>query len=190
MTLRHTISVFALLMSTFLSAAAETKMTIITSTGSVSFVADENWPVLTMQTKLPVATVAFQLPNAGDANTDHSTNLVLQLFDPQSEKGKSAYAAPQAVPGGSNRQERQWEGWAIVRHDAQQGGIDYTVFDASRPDIGDVSGRVRLAWPSLDGNAASYDADVQARFRDFLKSIQWGKGAHIPEKGEDIRRQK
>lgn len=190
MKLHRTISLFVLLMSTFLSAAAETKMTIITSTGSVSFVADDNWPVLTMQAKLPVATVAFQLPNAGDANTDHSTNLVLQLFDRQSEKGKSAYAAPQAVPGGTNRQERQWDGWTIVRHDAQQGGIHYTVVDASRPDIGEVSGRVRLAWPSLSANAPSYDADVQGRFRDFLQSIHAKNGAHIPEKGEVIRRPK
>jgi hypothetical protein len=188
MKLRRTICLFSLLMSTLLSAAAETKMTIITSTGTVSFIADDNWPVLTMQTKLPVATVAFQLPNAGDANTDHSTNLVLQLFDRQSEKGKSSYAAPQAVPSGTNRQERQWEGWTIVRHDAQQGGIHYTIFDASRPDIGEVAGRVRLAWPSLSANPPSYDADVQARFRDFLKSIHSNKGAHIPEKGEVIRR--
>jgi hypothetical protein len=188
MKLRRTICLFAFLMSTIFSAAAETTMTVITSTGSVSFVADDNWPVLKMQTKLPVATVAFQLPNAGDANTDHSTNLVLQLFDRHSEEGKRSYAAPQAVSGGSNRQERQWEGWTIVRHDAQQLGIHYTVFDASRPDIGDVSGRVRLAWPSLSSNARSYDDDVQARFRNFLKSIHAGKGNRIPEAGEVIRR--
>jgi hypothetical protein len=76
MKLRLAISLFALLMSTLLPVAAETKMTIITSNGGVSFVADDNWPVLKMQTKLPGATVAFQLPNAADSNTDHLPQTV------------------------------------------------------------------------------------------------------------------
>ena len=190
MKIRQTAGLFALLMTTCLTAAADTKFKIITNKGFVAFAAEDNWGVLKMQPKLPVAMVAFQLPNPADAKTDHSTNLALKLYDRKSEIAKAAYNAPLTVPGGTNRQEQKWAGWTLVRHDAQDRGVTYTIIDAKRPDIGDVASTVRLAWPRLKGNAPTYDAQVETRLRNFLKSIKASKGPYKPEKGEVVRRLK
>jgi hypothetical protein len=170
------------------SAMADTMLKLVTNNGVVSFVADDQWPVVSMQSKLPVAAVAFQLPNAADEDTPHSTNLVLKLYDQNSEKGKSAYAAPAPHYGAAPLPVEKWQGWTISRQETQTNGVPYTILDAKRPDVGDVSASARLAWPHLAANARSYDRDVELRFRQFLQSVQGKRGKYEPQEGEVVRR--
>ena len=169
-------------------AMADTMLKVITNNGVVAFVADDQWPVISMQSKLPIAAVVFQLPNAADENTPHSTNLVLKLYDQNSEKGKSAYAAPVPHYGTAALQLEKWQGWTISRQETQTNGVPYTILDAKRPDVGDVSASARLAWPHLAANPRSYDRDVELRFRQFLQSVQGKPGKYEPQEGEVVRR--
>lgn len=169
-------------------AIADTTLKLITNNGVVSFVADDQWPVLSMQSKMPVAAVVFQLPNAADENTSHSTNLVLKLYDKHSEKGQSAYNAPAPHYGAAALSVEKWQGWTISRQQTQTDGVPYTILDAKRPDVGDVSASARLAWPHLTTNATSYDRDVERRFRQFLQSVQGTLGKYQPQEGEVVRR--
>lgn len=180
--------VFLGLIALCMPATADTLLKIVTNNGAVSFVAHDNWPVLSMQSKLPVAAVVFQLPNPADENTPHSTNLVLKLYDKLSEKGKSAYATPAPRYGTVAPTVRTWEGWLISRQEFQQNGVPYTILDAKRPDVGDVSASVRLAWPHLAANVPSYDRDLELQFQQFLRSVQGQTGKYKPQDGEVIRR--
>lgn len=177
----------AILLAALLPAHA-VQLKIITKNGTVSFAPPDHWIVLSMQTKLPVARVVFQLPNIADEQTEHSTNLVLNLYDKLADQGKSAYASVPTVPGGSNRKEWTWERWTMVRHDAQQGGVPYTIIDARRPDVGGVAASVRFAWPHLKRNAASYDADVQQSLRIFLLSVEGSEEPYVRSEQDKIYR--
>jgi len=169
------------------SASAATQLKIVTARGVVSFVADDEWPVLSMQTKLPIATVVFQLPNAADEGTPDSTNLALRLFD-DSPVARKAFDAPVGQLGDAPVITQDWEGWSVSRRTARQGDSVYTIIDAKNARVADVAASIRLAWPHLPGNTASHDADMEARFREFLRSVQGEIGPYAPENGEVVRR--
>ncbi|UUZ55822.1 hypothetical protein LP419_10165 [Massilia sp. H-1] len=96
-------------------ARASTELTIITGNGSVSFVAEDNWPVLSMQTKLPVAAISFQLPNPADIDTPHSTSIALTLYDLKSEQGQRAFGAFPPPAGTMSKTVMKWGGWTVTR---------------------------------------------------------------------------
>ncbi len=169
------------------TASSATQLKIVTPTGVVSFVAEDNWPVLSMQTKLPIAAVVFQLPNAADDGTPHSTNLILKFYD-NSKKARRAFDAPLQQYGETPQKTESWEGWSMSSQVARQGDSLYTILDAKRSDVGDVSASARLAWPHLPGNPATYDKDMEARFRVFLQSVQGQVGPYTPQAGETVRR--
>jgi hypothetical protein len=174
---------------TSLPAIAATQLKIVTNNGAVSFVVDDNWPVIKSQTRLPVAAIVFQLPNLADEQTSHSSNLVLKLYDTNVAVGQQSYATAmdKRYDAIAPKVER-WNGWMISRQQSQQHGVPYTILDAKRPDVADVSVSVRLAWPHLAANVRSYDQDMERRFREFLQSVQGQSGKYTPEKGEVIRR--
>lgn len=176
-----------LLVAWCISASAATQLKIVTARGVVSFVADDDWTVLSMQTKLPVAAVVFQLPNAADQGTPHSTNLILKLHD-NSTAAREGFEAPVQQRGGTPASVKAWEGWRVWRQTARQGDSVYTILDAKRDHVADVAASVRLAWPHLPANTKRYDADMEARFRAFLRSIDGQVGPHTPVSGEMIRR--
>ena len=78
--------------------------------------------------------------------------------------------------------------WTIHRQKAKQGGTVYSILDAKRDRVADVSVSVRLAWPRLAANSASYDANMESTFRGFLTSIHGAIGPYTPAEGEVIRR--
>jgi hypothetical protein len=171
-----------------LDARASTEFTIITVNGGVSFVAEDDWPVLTMQTKLPVAVVGFQLPNVADSDTPHSTSIALVLYDLKSEQGQRAFMAFPPIAGKMSPTVMKWGGWTVTRQQAADQGAEYTILDAKNPHIGEVAASARLAWPHLKANAPMYDRNIELQFRKFLESVTGKIGPHIRQDGEVIRR--
>lgn len=162
-------------------------MKIFTTGGYVEFTVGGDWAVLSMQSTLPIATAMFQIPNPADAGTPDSTNLVLLLFDPRSEIARAKFDAI-VLHQGSTPIEQTYGPWTTFRQEADQGATRYTILDAKRVDVGDVSASVRLAWPHLKENAAGYDESMEAMFREFLNSVEGKLGPNVPQPGEVIRR--
>lgn len=169
-------------------ARASTELTIITGNGSVSFVAEDNWPVLSMQTKLPVAAISFQLPNPADLDTPHSTSIALMLYDLKSEQGQRAFGAFPPPAGPMSKTVMKWGGWTVTRQRGADEGAEYTILDAKNSAVGDVAASARLAWPHLKANAPLYDQHIELRFRQFLESVKGKIGPHVRQDGEVIRR--
>jgi hypothetical protein len=178
----------ALLVSWAASAAADTELTIVTKKGYVAFVAADHWPVLQMETEMPVAVAVFQLPNAADEDTPDSTNLIVQLFERGSEQEKTIYEAPVRQHGADAPAVESFEAWQIYRQTAEQGSTTYSIWDARKGGVVDVSVSVRLAWPHLPKNAPGYAAEMERTFRTFLQSIRGGLGEYRPREGEVMRR--
>jgi len=57
------------------------ELKILTTKGFVAFTVEDDWRVLSMQTKPPIAFAIFQVPNFADEGTPESTNLVISLFN-------------------------------------------------------------------------------------------------------------
>lgn len=179
---------FAFLLATCcVDVSADTRLEIVTAEGFVSFVADENWPVVSMQAKPPISTFIFQLPNAADEGTQHSTNLILVLFD-KSPPARQAFDAPIQQLGKLPAVVETWHGWTVTRQSANQGKTAYTILDAKRADVGDVSATVRLAWPNLPANPATYDQEMEATFLSFISAIEGRPGTYTPTEGATVRR--
>lgn len=169
-------------------AAADSEMKIITTNGYVAFRVADHWPVLQMQTKMPVAAAVFQLPNSADEDTPDSTNLIIQLFEHGSEKERSAFATPVRQYGPVAPKAESFGGWEIYRQEAPQGDTDYSIWDAKKSGIADVSIAVRLAWPHLPNNPANYPNEMEKTFKAFLTSVWGGLGQYRPKEGEVMRR--
>lgn len=76
---RSGVFLFLALCSASIEAAVEMK--IVTTAGFVAFTVEDNWSVLTVQSRMPIATAAYQIPNAADNGTKDSTNLAAMLFE-------------------------------------------------------------------------------------------------------------
>ena len=170
------------------SAFADTSLKIITNAGVVGFTVDDGWAVLNMQSKLPVATAVFQIPNVADKQTNDSTNLVLKFYDLNTEVGRAAYDAPVKQFGNSAPKEEIFGPWTLLRQEALQGTTRYTILDARRGSLADVSATARIAWPHLKNNAKKYDAQIEGRFRSFLNSVHGELGLYKPQENEVTRR--
>jgi hypothetical protein len=162
--------------------AAEVELKIITAKGYVAFAVGDDWPVLDMQTRTPVASAVFQLPNAPDKGTPDSTNLILQLWENGSEKQKTVYEAPVRQYGPVAPVAESFEGWMVFRQEGLQGNTMYSIWDARKSGIADVSVSVRLAWPHLPNNPPGYAEDMERTFRAFLSSVWGGVGEYKPKK--------
>ena len=182
---------YALLFAGLLGAGAATadmELTIVTPKGHVAFTTADDWAVLQMQSKLPVAVAVFQLPNPADADTPDSTNLVLTLFEHGSEKEKTVFAAPVRQLGAAPPATEAFGGWTIYRQDATQGATQYSIWDAKKEGVADVSASVRLAWPHLANNPTDYGERMDATFKAFLSSVRGGTGPYQPRDGAVVRR--
>ena len=170
------------------AASAETELKIVTAKGYVAFVAGDDWPVQQMQTKMPVAMAVFQVPNPADEGTPDSTNLIVQFFEHGSEQEKTVYAAAVKQYGSTAPVVESFKGWTLHRQEALQDETLYSIWDAKRGDIADVSTSVRLAWPHLASNSADYAAQMERIFTTFLDSVWGGLGEYKPREGEVLRR--
>jgi hypothetical protein len=180
--------VFAWLALSSVAADAAVEMKIVTAKGFVAFTVEDNWAVQTIQTRMPIATGAFQIPNAADNGTKDSTNLAILLFQTDSDKAREKFDSPIKQYGASAPVIESFGEWTIYRQEAKQGDTLYSIVDAKRKDVADVSVAVRLAWPHLAANPKGYDAEMDALFRTFLTSIRGDVGPYVPRDGEVIRR--
>ncbi|HEY6111126.1 MAG TPA: hypothetical protein VIV62_01295 [Chthoniobacterales bacterium] len=164
-----------------------TQFKIITPKGFVGFSVGNDWPVIAIQSKLPVAAAGFQIPNAADENTADSTNLAITLYDQTTIKGRDALAAIGKAYGGKTPTVDHRNNWTIYTQESKQGDTFYTVFDA-KSKVADVAVAIRLAWPHLANNAKDYDKQMTALFRRVLDSIHGSVGPYKPKPNEVIRR--
>jgi len=168
-------------------SSADTELSIVTPKGYVSFIAADHWPVLEMQTQMPATLTVFKLPNPADEGTSDSSNLILQLFERGSEKEKTLFSAPVKQYGSSPPVTEQFKEWTITRQEDPQNKTVYSLWDARKTGIADVSVRVRLVWPHLTNNPANYEEQMEKIFVKFLMSIRDGVGKYKRKVGDVIR---
>jgi len=176
---------FSLLFGCTLGQCVE--LGILTNGGFVAFTVDDDWPVVSMQTHLPVAVAAFQIPNPSDEGTSDSTNLSISLLQVDAEEGKAMLAKIGAPYGTAAPRIEKSEGWMIFRQVAMQGSTPYSVVDA-RKDVADVVVGVRLAWPHLANNPPDYDQTMNQKLAAILSSIRGKLGKYEPKNDEVIWR--
>lgn len=186
----RTLSIFAFALLTLYCATtiADVKLTIVTKGGSVAFTVGNDWPIITMQSKLPIAVAGFQIPNPADEGTPESTNLVFMLYDLSTERGRAVFEEPIKQYGVESPKIEQFGEWVLYRQEALQGETRYTIIDAKRNNVADVSVSARLAWPHLESNPKTYDAHMESVFRFFLGSVRGELGQYTPRQNEVIQR--
>ena len=161
----------------------------ITGKGSVGFAALGAWPTVSMQPRPPVAMAVFQVPNAADEGTDASTNLAFGVFDLDDPVARTARTRVGQAYGPTPPKQETYGGWTVYRQVAAQGSTTYTILDGVRdyPQV-NAAVAVRLAWPHLAKNAASYDADMERLYRSLLDGVSAAPGAYTPGPREIVRR--
>jgi hypothetical protein len=167
--------------------AHSVELSVVTTKGYVAFTVPDDWRVLSAQTKPPVSALSFQVANAADEGTPHSTNVLIALFHIDFERGKQAADAPVRAYGSKEPVVATRDGWTVYAQEATQGGAEYVIVDAKRP-IADVVAAVRVAWPRLAANAPDYDSRMRQAFDELLKSVSGGMGLPPQREGQVIRR--
>jgi hypothetical protein len=162
------------------------RFTIITTRGYVGFSVPKDWRVLSLQSKPPVATVAFLAPNSADEGTQDSTNVAISLIQSDTDQGKSALSRVGKSYEGAVEASSH-SGWDCYSQGAHQKKTSYTILDAKK-SVADVVVSVRVAWPHLPKNPPSYDSDMRTLFESLLDAIDGNLGAYTTKPGEVVRR--
>ena len=183
--LRNLIVLFTLLISPL--AWADVGFKIVTKDGYVAFSAGKEWPVVSMQSQMPVTVSAFQIPNLADKGAPHSTNLVFMFYEHGSQKAAKLLKSIGKQFGTEKPSREHYGKWEVFRQLAVQGEATYVVLDAKR-ELTKVSASVRLAWPRLNGNADNYDAEMEKLFQSALNSVTEQVGEYHPESGDTVQR--
>ncbi len=179
--------IIILLLSAFSSMANAAEFKIFTNNGYIGFTAKDHWLVIATQTKPPIAIMAFQIPNKADEGTQDSTNLILSIYTPESEKAQGAIKKIGLAYGSDIPEKRQYKEWAIYKQNAMQGNSTYTIIDAKK-NITDVIVGIRVAWPNLEQNDRDYNQRMVSTFNAFLDSVNGKLGSYETRPGEVIRR--
>jgi hypothetical protein len=160
--------------------------TIMTAKGYVGFSVPRDWPVIAMQSKPPVAVAAFVVPNSADKGTPDSTNIVISLIEPDTDKGKSALSRVGRSFEGEVAASSH-SGWECYSQSAHQKKTTYTILDAKK-SVADVIVSVRVAWPHLPKNSPNYDSDMRSVFETLLDAMDGDLGVYTVRQGEVVRR--
>ena len=159
---------------------------IMTAKGYVGFSVPKDWRVISIQSKPPVAAAVFLAPNSADAGTPDSTNVAISLIQPGTDQGKSALDRIGKRYEG-DVEASSHSGWECYSQSAHQKKTIYTILDAKK-NVADVIVSVRVAWPHLPKNSASYDSDMKAVFESLLDTIDGNLGSYPIKPGEVVRR--
>lgn len=154
--------------------AAPIEIKMPTPKGSVAFTVEGQWPVLALQTRYPVASVAYRIPHPADADTPDSSNIVIAFYDPRTEEGRSAFATPPKQYGSTAPVVQTWGAWTLYRQLGQQGDTPYTIVDAKRAAVAGVAVSVRMVWPQRAESPAERDASMERVLQDVLQSVHAG----------------
>lgn len=164
-----------------------TEFKIITPKGFVAFFVGNEWSVLAMQPKLPVAAAVFQIPNPADENTSDSTNLVLTLYDETTAQGREALSVVGRPYGLNAPTIGDRNNWTTYTQESKQGDTLYTILDG-KSKVADVAVAIRLAWPHLANQTQDYDKQMKALFERVLDSIHGNLGPYQRQPNDVIRR--
>jgi hypothetical protein len=167
-------------------ASPNVRFTIMTAKGYVGFSVPKDWRVLSLQSKPPVATVAFLALNPADEGTPDSTNVSISLIQPDTDHGRSALSRVGKSYEGDVVASSH-SGWECYSQSAHQKKTTYTILDATK-SVADVIVSVRVAWPRLPKNPPSYDSEMRALFDSLLDAIEGNLGAYATKPGEVVRR--
>ncbi len=151
-----------------------------TPKGFVAFTVEGQWPVLALQTRYPVASVAYRIPHPADADTPDAGNIAIAFYDVTSHAGRSAFAAPPKQYGATAPVVETRGGWTMYRQVGQQGDTPYTVVDAKRTKLAGVSVSVRMVWPRRGGDSVDFEASMDRVLQDVLQSVH--AGVHTPRR--------
>jgi hypothetical protein len=182
-----TVAMILLFVAWGLPARAGVEFKIFTDSGFVAFSAEDDWPVISMQTKPPVSLAVFQIPNAADGGTSESTNLSVALYHLDSETARDAALRIGEPIGDGAPKIESFKEWTLFRQEAKQGAVAYVIVDA-KIDLSGIAVGVRIAWPQLKKNPPGYDQQMEKVFRAVLESVYQHIGAYEPVDGEIIRR--
>jgi hypothetical protein len=169
------------------AASDEVQFTIITPKGSVTFATGGEWTVGPVQTKLPVAVMAFQIQDPADEGTPDSTNVIISLYDPATPEGRHALETMGKSYGPVAPTASRVGEWQVFDQRAAKTGTEYTILDARR-DVADVTVGVRLAWPHLPAHAKGHEAAMRRLFSRLLTSVHGELGEYKPRPGENVLR--
>ncbi len=167
--------------------ASAVDLTVVTKKGYVTFSVPDPWAVQTMETKMPIAVMSFQIPNQADEGTPDSTNLVISLYEESDERAQKAISKIGKAFGKTPPVQSTYKEWGLYTQEANQGATTYTIIDATKK-VSDVLVSVRIAWPHLSNNTKSYDAEMNKIFSEVLNSVSGGIGEYNTKKGEVVRR--
>jgi hypothetical protein len=183
----RTVLTIALLLFGSSAAEAAVELTVITTKGEVGFTAEDEWVVIGMQTKLPVAVVAFQIKDPTDEGTQDSTNLAVNLYDLGTPQGREAIKTVGKKYGIDQPKASRVGDWQVFDQQSTQNGSVYTTLDARR-EVADVTVSVRLAWPHLKAHTKGHESAMRALFTRVLASVHGRLGPHDAKPGEINRR--
>jgi hypothetical protein len=170
-----------------LTPDGHTQFTLITPGGHVGFAAGD-WQVLKAHGDLPSAGFDFQVPDAADQGTEESTNISIDVYQPDTRADRDAQAdfGKSLEPAGRPKKET-YNGWTIYSQSLVAKGTPYTIIDAeSRQADTDVI--VHLNWPHLTGQPGTHNADMRTMLLKTLDSVSAGTGPYALHPGEVVRR--
>ncbi len=160
------------------------RFTLITTGGYVGFDAGADWGVVEMQSRPPVMTTTFQIPDSIGGKVE----ATVHLLQPDTAGGQEAVAAYDRAH--ASLKPENYKGWTIFTsftyHEISPKPTIYTVMDA-RATQGDVICAVHLSWPNTSARDAGFGTDMKAAFMALLDSVQGGTGPYQAAPGEVVR---
>jgi hypothetical protein len=180
-------SLFGVVIFLLTAKAEAVELTTITPKGNVTFTAGDDWPVVSAQSKLPVAAFAYQIPDPADEGTPHSTNVSVSFYDLETTRGREAFTTIGKRYGTGEPKVSRIGEWQVLEQSVNQGGTGYVILDAHRA-VADVTVAVRLAWPQLVAHARGYDRKMRDVFEKLLSSVRGELGQYKRRDGDVLRR--
>ncbi len=159
---------------------------IITNKGYVSFAVIEEWKILEVQTKPPITTMLFQIPNSADEGTPDSSNCAVLSFE-NGEPAAMAGLQGAMKNATENSTNSTYGKWRLYISSGKQEKTSYQKCIAVREFQG-ATVLVVSSWPQLSKNPAAYDEVMGAVFRAVLDSVKCGLGPKPVREGEILRR--
>ena len=161
--------------------------TLITPNGHVGF-ATGAWQLVNVHGGMPAAGFDFQVPDTADRQTEESTDISINFYQPDTRTGRDAEAqfGKSLEPAGRPVKET-YNGWTIYSQSLVAKGVPYSIMDAESRQA-DVDVIVKLNWPHLTGQAGTHNADMRAMLLKTLDSVTSGSGTYALHPGEVVRR--
>ncbi len=161
--------------------------TLVTPSGHISF-ATGAWQLVNVHGGMPAAGFDFQVPDAADRQTEESTDISINVYQPDTRTGRDAFAqfGKSLEPAGRPVKEI-YNGWTIYTQSIVAKGVPYSIMDAESRQA-DVDVIVKLNWPHLTGQPGTHNADMRALLLKTLDSMSGGLGTYTAQPGEVMRK--